>query len=399
MKYDVIVIGAGIVGLASALKILEKNPHLKLLILEKESIISKHQSGNNSGVIHSGIYYKSGSLKAINCINGYSMLLNFCRENDIKFDICGKVIAAVSEDQVPEMLKLYERGLQNGLAGLRVMNQEELREIEPNLTAVKGIFVPQTGIINYVEVSEKYLQLIKQNGGEIFFDRNVVDIKEKADDCEVITRGSSFQGKYVLTCGGLYSDYLAKMTNPEIDIRIIPFRGEYYKIKEEKKHLVKNLIYPVPDSKFPFLGVHFTRMLDGKVEAGPNAVLAFKREGYRKSDISLKELYQTLSWSGFRVVMKKYWRTGLAEFYRSYNKKAFVSELQKMIPEIHESDLEKGGAGVRAQACSKTGRLLDDFYFVENRRVIHVCNAPSPAATSSLSIGEYVADKTLAKMK
>ncbi len=399
MKYDVIVIGAGIVGLASALKILEKNPHLKLLILEKESIISKHQSGNNSGVIHSGIYYKSGSLKAINCINGYSMLLNFCRENDIKFDICGKVIAAVSEDQVPDMLKLYERGLQNGLAGLRVMNQEELREIEPNLTAVKGIFVPQTGIINYVEVSEKYLQLIKQNGGEIFFDRNVVDIKEKADDCEVITRESSFQGKYVLTCGGLYSDYLAKMTNPEIDIRIIPFRGEYYKIKEEKKHLVKNLIYPVPDPKFPFLGVHFTRMLDGKVEAGPNAVLAFKREGYRKSDISLKELYQTLSWSGFRVVMKKYWRTGLAEFYRSYNKKAFVSELQKMIPEIHESDLEKGGAGVRAQACSKTGGLLDDFYFVENRRVIHVCNAPSPAATSSLSIGEYVADKTLAKMK
>ncbi|MFA3784120.1 L-2-hydroxyglutarate oxidase [Melioribacteraceae bacterium 4301-Me] len=397
MKYDVIVVGAGIVGLASAFKILEKNPRLKLLIIEKENQISKHQSGNNSGVIHSGIYYKPKSLKAINCINGYKLLVKFAEENDIKFEICGKIIVATSEQQIPDMLKLYNSGIENGLNGIKIMRTEELKEIEPYVNAVQGIFVPQTGIINYSQVSEKYLEKIKQWDGEIVFNSTVINIKEKTDECEIITEDNHFQSKYVLTCGGLYSDYLAKMTNPEIDIRIIPFRGEYYKIKEEKKHLIRNLIYPVPDPNFPFLGVHFTRMIDGKVEAGPNAVLAFKLEGYRKIDINLIEFFQTITWPGFISVVKKYWKTGIGEFYRSFSKKAFVKELQKMIPEIQESDLEQGGAGVRAQACSKKGGLIDDFYFVESKRLLHVCNAPSPAATSSLSIGDYVANRILNK--
>ncbi|MEW6702553.1 MAG: L-2-hydroxyglutarate oxidase [Bacteroidota bacterium] len=396
MKYDIIVIGAGIVGLASALKILKKNPSLKLLIIEKEDSVAKHQTGNNSGVIHSGIYYKPGSLKAQNCVRGYKMLLEFCEKNNIDHKICGKVIVAVTPEEIHYMEKLLERGKENGLTGLRKLSREEVKEIEPHVECTAGIFVPQTGIIDYKEVSKKYLELIQNYNGQIQFNQTVTGIKIKTDYCEVNTQNDSFESKFVVTCSGLYSDRIAKMTHPDLPIRIIPFRGEYYKIKKEKRHFVKSLIYPVPDPSFPFLGVHFTRMIDGEVEAGPNAVLAFKREGYSKTSFSLRDSIETLSWRGFYHVVKKNWKTGIGEYYRSLNKNAFVKELQKMIPEIQSDDLEKGGAGVRAQACSKDGGLLDDFYIVEDKRIFHVCNAPSPAATSSLAIGNYISEKVLA---
>jgi (S)-2-hydroxyglutarate dehydrogenase len=398
MKYDIILVGAGIVGLASALKILQKNSNLKLLIIEKEDGVAKHQTGNNSGVIHSGIYYKPGSLKAQNCVNGYKMLIDFCRENDVRYNICGKVIVATSENEIPAMENIFKRGMQNGLQGLKKLNKKELLEIEPHTNGIAGIFVPQTGIIDYTEVSEKYLELIKHFDAKIKFGSRVENIVVKNDVCEVITNGSSYQSKVVVTCAGLFADRITKITNPDLPLRLIPFRGEYYKLKEEKKKLVNSLIYPVPDPAFPFLGVHFTRMIDGEVECGPNAVLSFKREGYTKTSFNFQDTIETFSWGGFHTMIRKHWKMGLGEFYRSYNKKAFVKALNKLIPEIVEDDLIPGGAGVRAQACVKDGSLLDDFYVVEDKRVIHVCNAPSPAATASLSIGDFISDKVLGKL-
>lgn len=398
MKYDIIVVGAGIVGLASALKILEKNPNLKLLILEKEDSVAKHQTGNNSGVIHSGIYYKPGSLKATNCLNGYKMLLEFCDKHEVKYDICGKVIVATSEKEIPYMRNLYERGLQNGLTGLKILNPDEVKEIEPHVECKAAIKVPQTGIIDYTEVCNKYLELILNNGSSIKFNEIVTGINIKSDYCEVITQNSVYESNFVVTCAGLQSDRIAKMTHPELQIKIIPFRGEYYKIKKEKHYLVKHLIYPVPNPEFPFLGVHFTRMIDDEREAGPNAVLAFKREGYTKTSFNLGDALETFAFPGFHKVIKKNWKVGIGEFYRSYYKPAFVKALQRLVPEIQSEDLEAGGAGIRAQACSKDGGLLDDFYIVEDKRIFHVCNAPSPAATSSLSIGDYLANKVLSNI-
>lgn len=398
MKYDIIVVGAGIVGLASALKILEKNPNLKLLILEKEDSVAKHQTGNNSGVIHSGIYYKPGSLKATNCLNGYKMLLEFCDKHEVKYDICGKVIVATSENEIPYMRNLYERGLQNGLTGLKILNPDEVKEIEPHVECKAAIKVPQTGIIDYTEVCNKYLELILNNGSSIKFNEIVTGINIKSDYCEVITQNSVYESNFVVTCAGLQSDRIAKMTHPELQIKIIPFRGEYYKIKKEKHSLVKHLIYPVPNPEFPFLGVHFTRMIDDEREAGPNAVLAFKREGYTKTSFNLGDALETFAFPGFHKVIKRNWKVGIGEFYRSYYKPAFVKALQRLVPEIQSEDLEAGGAGIRAQACSKDGGLLDDFYIVEDKRIFHVCNAPSPAATSSLSIGDYLANKVLSNI-
>lgn len=398
MRYDVIVIGAGIIGLASALKILEKNPSLKLLLLEKEGGVAKHQTGNNSGVIHSGIYYKPGSLKAENCVRGYKMLVEFCEANEVSYNICGKVIVAASPDEIPAMENIFERGNKNGLPGLRMLNEKELKKIEPHVNGIAGIFVPQTGIINYTAVSEKYLEIIKRLDGKIEFGSKVKNILLKNDECEVVTSKEVFVSKVVVTCAGLFSDRIAKMTHPDLQLRIIPFRGEYYQLKEEKRSLVQSLIYPVPDPSFPFLGVHFTRMIDGKVECGPNAVLAFKREGYTKTSFSLRDTFETFSWRGFHKVIKKNWQMGLAEYYRSLSKKAFVKALQKLIPLISEDDLTPGGAGVRAQACDKSGGLLDDFFLVEDKRVIHICNAPSPAATASLSIGDFISEKVMRKL-
>jgi (S)-2-hydroxyglutarate dehydrogenase len=396
-NFDIIIAGAGIVGLATAYKLIEKKPDLKICVLEKENSVSKHQTGNNSGVIHSGIYYKPGSLKATNCRRGYKMLLDFCDQNSIPYDICGKVIVATKEEEIPRLNNLYERGQQNGLQGLKELSESEVKEIEPHVKGVRGIRVPETGIIDYLAVSEKLAGLIKQKGVEIFFNEKLESIKDKSN-VEVITNKDSYTCKLLITCCGLQSDRVAKLNNKNLNIKIIPFRGEYYTIKKEKRYLCRNLIYPVPDPQFPFLGVHFTRMINGKVEAGPNAVFAFKREGYKKTDINFGDLADSLFWKGFVSVMMKYWKVGIGEFYRSYYKPAFVKALQKLLPEIQSEDLEAGGAGIRAQACDIKGNLVDDFLFVENEKVIHVCNAPSPAATSSLSIGDTLAEKVLGKL-
>lgn len=398
LKYDVIIVGGGIVGLATALNIKEKQPDLKLLILEKEDAIAKHQTGNNSGVIHSGLYYKPGSLKAINCINGYHKLVEFCCKQQIPFDLCGKIVVATSEEEIPLMNNLFERGIQNGLRNLTLLNEDELKEYEPHVAGIAGIHVPQTGIVDYVKVCEKYAEVIISLGGEIKFNEKVKNILSK-DSNTVITNVSEYESKLVINCAGLYSDKIARLTEKKLNVKIIPFRGEYFTLTKEKQSLVKNLIYPVPDPNFPFLGVHFTRMMKGGVEAGPNAVLAFSREGYKKSDINILELAETLAWPGFQKVALKYWKTGMGEMYRSFSKAAFTKALQKLIPEIQENDLSPGGAGVRAQACDKNGGLIDDFLIFEDTKTINVCNAPSPAATSSLSIGEKVAEMAFEKLK
>ncbi len=396
--FDVVIIGAGIVGLASALKLLKANPKLKVAVLEKEIEVAKHQTGNNSGVIHSGIYYKPGSLKAKNCIEGYKQLITFCNEENINHEICGKIIVATNETELPTLKMIYDRGAQNGLQNLKIISGEQIKEYEPHAFGIQAIHVPQTGIINFKEVAYKYAEVIKRSGGEIFFSRKLMSIKREGEEVISITNNDEFRSNFLITCAGLFSDRVAKLTNKHLPIRIIPFRGEYYKIKDERKYLVNNLIYPVPDPAFPFLGVHFTRMIDGGVEAGPNAVLSFKREGYQKTSFNLLDALETFSWKGFHKVISKYWKVGLGEFYRSYSKTAFVRALQKLIPEICESDLVPGGAGVRGQACDLHGGLLDDFYIYESGNIVHVCNAPSPAASASLSIGDHISDLILKKM-
>lgn len=392
---DISIIGGGIVGLATALQIQSANPKLKILILEKESSLARHQTGNNSGVIHSGLYYKPGSLKATNCIKGYNMLLDFCRTNEIPFDLCGKIVVATEQQELPLLENLYTRGQQNGLTNLKKLTAEELKEYEPHVAGLAGIFVPQTGIVDYTVVANKYGEVFQKNGGTIHLNEKVLDIQHTNTHSVVITQTTSYTSKLVINCAGLYSDKVARMTVPNLNVKIIPFRGEYFKLKKEKEYLVKNLIYPVPDPNFPFLGVHFTRMAKGGVEAGPNAVLAFSREGYKKSNINVSELAESLAWPGFQKVAAKYWRTGMGEMYRSFSKAAFTKALQKLLPEIQESDLVEGGAGVRAQACDRNGGLVDDFLILEDTGVINVCNAPSPAATSSLAIGETVSKLAL----
>jgi L-2-hydroxyglutarate oxidase len=399
MHYDVVVIGGGIVGLATALNLKKAKPSLRLLLLEKENRLAAHQTGHNSGVIHSGLYYKPGSLKAKNCIEGYHMLIDFCNENNIKYELCGKIVVATSEDQLASLETLYERGIQNGLKGLEKLNKEQMQAIEPHVAGIAGIKVPQTGIINYTAVSEKYAENIKNMGGEIRLGEKVSSISEINGVSTVVTTKGSYNTTLVINCAGLYSDKVAQFTEKEqVKVRIIPFRGEYYEIKPEKQYLVKHLIYPVPDPNFPFLGVHFTRMVDGGVEAGPNAVLAFRREGYKKLSVDFSEFGETLAWPGFRKVAAKYWKTGLGEYYRSFSKSAFTKALQALIPEIQKEDLVPGGAGVRAQACDYDGGLLDDFAIIENKQAINVLNAPSPAATSSLSIGKTVAEMALKRL-
>lgn len=377
--------------MATALQLQQSNSKIKLLVLEKEKALAQHQTGNNSGVIHSGIYYKPGSLKANNCITGYNLLIDFCRMNGIPFELCGKIIVATRPEEISLLNNLYERGSQNGLTGLKKIGREELHEYEPHVDGLEGIVVPQTGIVDYKLVAQKYGEQILLKGGEIKLGESVIEIQENNSTCVVVSQKESYNTQLVINCCGLYSDKVARLTQKDLQVKIIPFRGEYYKLKKEKEYLVKNLIYPVPDPNFPFLGVHFTRMAGGGIEAGPNAVLAFSREGYKKSDINMSELAESLAWPGFQKVAYKYWKTGMGEMYRSFSKSAFVKALQKLIPEIQKEDLEEGGAGVRAQACDRTGGLVDDFMIVEGTNSIHVCNAPSPAATSSLAIGETIA--------
>lgn len=393
MRYDIIIIGGGIVGLASGLRIQEKFPQKSILILEKEQSLAAHQTGNNSGVIHSGLYYKPGSLKAKNCIEGYHQLIDYCTRKEIPYEITGKIVVASNQEQIPLLENLFRRGQENGLNGLKMLNLQEIREYEPHVWGMKGMFVPQTGIVDYKVVAEKMGEDFQENGGTIRLGEKVIKIAQGPTVSVIETENTSYEAKLIINCAGLYSDKIAQLSqkNP-IDVRIVPFRGEYFKLKPEKEYLVKNLIYPVPDPNFPFLGVHFTRMKKGGVEAGPNAVLAFQREGYKKSQINFKELFETLSWPGFQKVAAKYYQTGLGEMYRSFSKSAFTKALQVLIPEIQESDLVDGGAGVRAQACDRNGGLLDDFSIIQNKHLIHVLNAPSPAATSSLSIGKTIAN-------
>lgn len=387
-------------GLATAHRLLESNPALKIALFEKEKMVSMHQTGNNSGVIHSGLYYKPGSLKAKNCIEGYHQLIDYCQKEEIPFELTGKIVVASTQGQRVQLENLFQRGQQNGLDGLKKLSLEEMREHEPHVIGVEGMWVPQTGIVDYRAVAAKLAQGIQAKGCELHLGEKVTDITKGLSYSIVETDKAVYEAKLIINCAGLYSDQVAQCTQKEpLDVRIVPFRGEYFKLRKDKEYLVKNLIYPVPDPNFPFLGVHFTRMMRGGVEAGPNAVLAFKKEGYKKLGINAKELWDTLTWPGFQKVAAKYWETGLGEMYRSFSKEAFTKALQGLIPEIQIDDLVEGGAGVRAQACDRNGGLLDDFSIVQDEKVINILNAPSPAATSSLSIGKTVAEMALGRFE
>lgn len=395
-SFDIIVVGGGIIGTSVALS-LQNNQKLNILLIEAENQLAKHQTGNNSGVIHSGLYYKPGSLKAKNCAEGRELLYEFCEEHKIPHSRCGKIVVATTKLELIALDELYNRGIANGLTGIKKLAEEEIKNYEPYATGIAGLYVPQTGIVDYSKVTNKFAQLFSDNGGTIETNNKFVSIKNSFNELIVITTKEEFKTKLLVNCGGLYSDSIAKLCGVHPDLQIIPFRGEYYKLKKEKEYLVRNLIYPVPDPRFPFLGVHFTRMINVSVEAGPNAVLAFKREGYRKTDFSAKDFSQMIIYSGFWKMAAKYYKMGVGEFYRSLNKRAFVNALQKLIPNIQEEDIEPGGAGVRAQALSRDGKLVDDFRIIETERMIHILNAPSPAATASISIGRRIAGMTLNK--
>lgn len=397
-KYDITIIGGGIVGTATAFSIL-KQKNVKLLLLEAESSLAAHQTGNNSGVIHSGLYYKPGSLKAENCTIGREMMYAFCEEHKLPFEKCGKVVVATSKEEIPALDLLEERGKANGLVGLKRISAKEIKEYEPYANGIDGLFVPQTGIVDYTSVTIKYAELIENAGGVIETNSRLVSVEVKSDELILTTSKEEFHTKFIVNCGGLQSDRIAKLCGVDPGLMIIPFRGEYYKIKKEKQYFVKNLIYPVPDIKFPFLGVHFTRMINGAVEAGPNAVLAFKREGYKKTDFSFTDLLEMKLYPGFWKMAAKFYKLGYQEFRRSFSKDLFVKSLQKLIPEITSEDIEVGGAGVRAQALERDGKLVDDFRIVEAKRMVHVLNAPSPAATASLSIGKTISEMVIKRFK
>lgn len=388
--YDVAIIGAGIVGLATALKLVQKY-RLSLIILEAENEVAAHQTGHNSGVIHSGLYYKPGSLKAINCVSGREAMYHFCEEHDIAHDRCGKVVVATHPSEIPSLNMLEERGRANALDGIRRLSPQEILEIEPYVNGIDGLWVPQTGIVDYKDVSKTYARLILESGGEIKTNSRVIGFSNDHNLIKLQTTTGEIETKNLINCAGLRSDKIARLCGVEPGLQIIPFRGEYYEVVPEKEYLVQNLIYPVPDVRFPFLGVHFTRMVHGGVEAGPNAVLALKREGYKKTDISIPDIAYYGTYIGFWRMALKYWKMSVSETYRSFSKHAFVKALQRLIPDLQMEDVHPAGSGVRAQALSSDGKLLDDFSIVERPHQVHVLNAPSPAATASLSIGETIA--------
>ncbi|MGN6564055.1 MAG: L-2-hydroxyglutarate oxidase [Thermomicrobiales bacterium] len=391
-EYDIAIVGSGIVGLATAMELLDRHPQLKLAILEKEAAIGQHQTGHNSGVIHSGIYYTPGSLKAKLCVAGKQRLIGFCEEHSITYDLCGKVIVATDEEELPRLQNLYERGLANGVPGLEMIGPERLREIEPYCVGIKALYSPTTGIVDYTQVARKYAELIQARGGAILTNHEVVGIDHLDSQYTLRTAAGDVTARYVVSCAGLYSDHVAGMSGAPDTPKIVPFRGDYYILKPERSGLVNGMIYPVPDPQFPFLGVHFTRRMNGDIWLGPNAVLAFAREGYRRLDFNAGELAESLGYSGFRALAMKYWRTGLDEMYRDFSKSGFLKSLQRYMPTLRAEDMVPGPSGVRAQALGTDGALVDDFIINHEGGTLHVRNAPSPAATSSLAIGDLIAD-------
>lgn len=395
--YDVIIIGAGLVGLGVANALQEANPTQRILILEKESGPAAHQSGHNSNVVHSGIYYAPGSLKARLAKQGNQSMFAFCREHDLYHDQCGKVIVATQLKELDLLENIYQRGLQNGLAVSR-LSQAQLKEREPHVNGIEALLVPDAGIVNYSEVAAKLAEIIQQRGGVIHYGQQVEDISENSDDVSIRTQHTQYQAKWLVNCAGLFSDRIAALAGYQTGMKIVPFRGEYYVLNNEKNHLVNHLIYPVPNPDFPFLGVHFTRMYNGKRDVGPNAVLAFKREGYRKCDFNLRDLGEVLSYRGFWKIAGNYLGEGLAEVRRSLSRRRFTENARRLIPALQPEDIQPGPAGVRAQALTADGKLVDDFHFVKGRRSLHVCNAPSPAATASLEIGREIVRQHLSAL-
>jgi L-2-hydroxyglutarate oxidase LhgO len=387
---DVIVIGGGIVGLSVAMESTRRFPQLRLTVLEKEPRVGQHQTGHNSGVIHSGVFYKPGSIKARTCVEGAAAMVEFCQRHNIPLQICGKVIVATSEAEVPRVHDLLERGRANGIRDLRLLNRDQLREIEPHAEGVVALHVPGTGITDFTLVCEKYAEITQAQGGTVRTSAQVSAIQKNGTESVVETHAGAFAGRFVINCAGLFSDRVSQMAGETPQVRIIPFRGEYYDLVPEKEFLVRTLIYPVPDPRFPFLGVHFTRRIRGGVDAGPNAVFAFKREGYKRTDFSVPDTFAALSFPGFWRMAARFWRSGVGESYHSVRKSAFVEALQKMVPEVREQDLRPGGSGVRAQAITRAGALVDDFQFARSGNLLHLYNVPSPAATASLAIGRTV---------
>ncbi len=388
---DIAIVGAGIVGLATALALTERSPRPRLVVLDKEPRIAAHQTGHNSGVIHSGIYYKPGSHKARLCVEGARLMTEFCDIHGIRHERCGKLVVAADEGELPRLEAIHARGVANGVQGLRMLSAEELREREPHCRAVRALLVPVTGIVDYVEVAGVMARLVAERGGEILTGARLVSAGRDGAERVLETSAGPVRARRVINCAGLHSDAVARLMGARPEVRIVPFRGEYYMIRADRRHLVRNPIYPVPDPAFPFLGVHFTRTIHGEVEAGPNAVLAFAREGYRLGTVRPGEMLATLAYPGFWRIIRRHWRMGSYEMWRSLSKPAFVRSLQRLVPEIRTEDIERGGAGVRAQAVAPDGALVDDFRITEAEGAIHVLNAPSPAATASIAIGRHIA--------
>ena len=383
-QYDIVIIGGGILGLSTAMQLLERSPQWRVAVVEKEEELATHQTGHNSGVMHSGIYNRPGSRKAQFCVAGLNNMIKFCEENEIEFQQCGKVIVALHESELGRLQDLYERGTANGVRDLEIVGPERLKEIEPHTAGVRALWAPHTGIVDFTKVAAAFANKFQQAGGDIFTGAAVKKITRSTGSVALETTKGTLQVKYLINCAGLYADKVASMTGENIGVRIIPFRGEYYTLRQESHHLVSGLIYPVPDPQFPFLGVHFTRNIKGHVEAGPNAVMALRREGYRKRDFSLGDSLGNLAYPGFWKMALKYWKIGMGEVYRSYSRRVFLRDLQRLLPEIQNSDLASGGSGVRAQAVARDGSLLDDFSIIQSVDAIHVLNAPSPGATPSL---------------
>ncbi len=390
--FDFVVVGGGIVGLSVAWALIEKNPSVRLAVIEKEQTWARHQTGRNSGVIHSGIYYKPGSLKAGLCRKGNVRMVEFCREHGIPHEVCGKIIVATRQEEIPTLENLFERGVANGVP-VRRLEAAEARELEPHVQCLAGLHVPTTGMVNYSVVCSTLARLIDDSGGELRLGAKVYGFQSRGQQVVVETSQGPLIGRCLVNCAGLHSDRVAGLAGTKPDARIVPFRGEYYELKPERRYLVRNLIYPVPDPQFPFLGVHFTRMIDGSVHAGPNAVLSLKREGYHRTSFNLRDFIETATYPGFWRLLAKHARPAIEEIHRSFSKKAFVRSLQRLIPEVTEEDLIPGEAGVRAQALRPDGGLVDDFLIIHGPGSVHICNAPSPAATASLEIGRYVAQR------